>query len=52
MEQERNMTDIALIGHNGCYDKRPLFLIGMRAKAAFEVLGEWRLTKRFVRAAP
>jgi uncharacterized protein YjiS (DUF1127 family) len=36
------MTDIAFIGHNGCYDRRPLFLIGMRAKAAFGVLGEWR----------
>jgi hypothetical protein len=42
MEQGRNMTHIALIGHNGYYDKRPLFLVGVRAKTAFEVLGEWR----------
>jgi uncharacterized protein YjiS (DUF1127 family) len=42
MEQERNMTDIALIGRNDSYDKRPLSLIITPAKTAFEVLREWR----------
>jgi len=36
------MTDIALFGRNGSYDKRPLFLIVTLATTAFEVLGEWR----------
>lgn len=36
------MIDIAFVGRNGSYDKRPLPLIVSLARTAWEVLNEWR----------